>query len=258
MKNTEAETLWNQEAVRMAMPQTLASESPQSERVPELRAGDRLTRPEFERRYAAMPHVKKAELIEGVVYMPPPASQEEHGGPTFNVVGWLAVYEFATPGVEGGDNSTVRLDLENEPQPDAFLRICPERGGQSRNSDKYVAGAPELIAEVAASSVSYDLHDKLRVYQRHGVQEYVVWRVWDRAVDWFVLREGRYERLPLNSPDPYRSEVFPGLWLDPAALVRGDLSQVMAVLQQGLASPEHAEFVGRLRAAAAPAGPATG
>jgi Uma2 family endonuclease len=220
-----------------------------AEPVRELRAGDRLTRAEFERRYSAMPRVKKAELIEGVVYMPSPVTQEEHGGPHFNVIIWLGNYLLATPGVEGGDNSTLRLDLENEPQPDAFLRIRPELGGRSRRDGRYVGGAPELIAEVAASSASYDLHDKLRVYQRNGVPEYLVWRVWDGAIDWFVLREDRYERLALDPAGHYRSAVFPGLWLDPGALVRGDLAQVMAVLQQGLASPEHAEFVARLRAA---------
>ena len=233
----------------MATVQTTAAEPATTECVPELRAGDRLSRAEFERRYAAMPHVKKAELIEGVVYMPSPVSQE-HAGPHFNVVAWLGLYQSATPGVEGSDNATLRLDLENEPQPDAFLRIRPDCGGQSRDRDKYVEGAPELVAEVAASSASYDLHDKLRAYQRNGVCEYVVWRVWDRAIDWFVLREGRYQPLPLSSAGFYQSEVFPGLWLDPAALIRGDLAQVMAVLQQGLASPEHADFVRRLRDAA--------
>lgn len=238
----------------MATMQTTPAGSPLPEPVLELHAGDRLSRPEFERRYAAMPHVKKAELIEGVVYMPSPVSQE-HAGPHFHLIGWLAFYGSATPGVQGGDNGTVRLDLENEPQPDAFLRIRPECGGQSRDSDHYVAGAPELIAEVTASSVSYDLHDKLRAYQRNGVLEYIVWRVWDRAIDWFVLREGRYAALPLSPEGHYRSEVFPGLWLDPAALIRGDLAQAVAVLQQGLASPEHADFVGRLHAASAEAKP---
>lgn len=223
---------------------------PATGEVPELCAGDRLTRAEFERRYAAMPHCQKAELIEGVVYMPSPVTQEDHGGPHFDVIGWLAFYRAATPGVEGGDNSTLRLDLDNEPQPDAFLRILPECGGQSRNSGKYVAGAPELIVEVAASSVSYDLHDKLRAYRRNEVREYVVWRVWDRAIDWFVLREDRYERLASDAEGRYQSQIFPGLWLDPAALLRGDLARVLAVLQQGLASPPHAEFVSRLQSPA--------
>jgi Uma2 family endonuclease len=235
----------------MATTQTNAVESPTAARVPELCAGDRLTRAEFERRYEAMPQVKKAELIEGVVHMPSPVSQKNHGGPNFKVIAWLGLYESATPGVEGGDNATIRLDLENEPQPDAFLRIRPELGGQSRDSGDYVGGAPELIAEVAASSTSYDLHDKLRAYQRNAVLEYVVWRVWDRAIDWFVLREDRYVPLPLNSAGHYQSEVFPGLWLDPAAMIGGDLAQVMVVLQQGLASPQHADFVRRLRPASA-------
>ncbi|MGO8749122.1 MAG: Uma2 family endonuclease [Thermoguttaceae bacterium] len=230
----------------MATIQTSAADSPLSHRVPELRAGDRLARPEFERRYVAMPHVKKAELIEGVVYMPSPVSQD-HCEPHFDLIAWLGLYRSATPGVQGGDNGTVRLDLENEPQPDAFLRMRPEFGGQSRDSDRYVEGAPELIAEIAASSESYDLHDKLRAYQRNGVLEYVVWRVRDRAIDWLVLREGRYAPLPLNSAGHYQSEVFPCLWLDSAALIQGDLARVMAVLQQGLASAEHAEFIHRLR-----------
>jgi Uma2 family endonuclease len=112
-----------------------------------------------------------------------------------------------------------------------------------------VGGPPELVAEVAASSASYDLHDKLRAYQRNGVCEYLVWRTWDSAIDWFVLREGRFERLPVSEAGQLRSEVFPGLWLDPAAMIRGDFAQVTAVLQQGLASPEHAAFVARLHAA---------
>ena len=230
----------------MATLQTNGITSTASECTPELRAGDRLSRLEFERRYAASPDVKKAELIEGVVYMPSPVSQEEHGGPHFDMIGWLGFYRASTPGVQGGDNSTIRLDLDNEPQPDAFLRILPEYGGQSRDSGKYVEGPPELIAEVAASSASYDLHDKLSVYRRNGVCEYLVWRVWDRSLDWFVMQGGRYKNLPLSSDGYFRSQVFPGLWLDGGALLRGDLAQVMAVLQQGLASPGHADFVRQL------------
>ena len=137
-------------------------ESTVREPIPPLCAGDRLTRPEFERRYSAMPSMKKAELIEGVVYMPSPVSHKSHGRPHFILDGWVCMYWGATPGVDGGDNSTVRLDLENEPQPDVMLRILPHCGGQSRDEEDYVGGPPELVAEVAASSASYDLHDKLR------------------------------------------------------------------------------------------------
>jgi Uma2 family endonuclease len=214
-----------------------------------LRAGDRLSRAEFERRYQAMPPHIKAELIEGVVYMPSPVRAEEHGDPHFDLISWLGHYRAATPGVRGGDNATVRLDEDNEPQPDVNLRIEPEWGGQSRMEDGYVKGATELMAEVAASSVSYDLHAKKNAYRRNGVQEYIVWRVEDRALDWFFLHEGSYERLPLIADGVYKSRVFPGLWLDPAALLRGVLARVLAVLDQGLASPEHAEFKDRLAAA---------
>lgn len=217
--------------------------------VPPLRAGDRLTREEFERRYEAMPEVKKAELVEGVVYMPSPVSAEEHGEPHFDFVTWLGVYRAHTPGVRGGDNSTLRLDLDNMPQPDAYLRVESECGGQTRMVEGYIEGGPELIAEVAASSASYDLHDKLNAYRRNGVQEYVVWRVWDQQFDWFQLVGGRYEPLAADAKGIYRSRTFPGLWMDSAAVVRGDLAQVLAVLQQGLESPEHAIYVEALAAA---------
>ncbi|HTE20588.1 MAG TPA: Uma2 family endonuclease [Armatimonadota bacterium] len=217
-------------------------------RLPPLQNGDRLTRDDFERRYEAMPDCKKAELIEGVVYMPSPVLFREHAQPHFNVITWLGQYCIATVGVWGGDNGSLRLDLKNMPQPDAFLLIRPEYGGQARiGEDGYVEGAPELVVEIAASSASYDLNVKLHVYQRNGVREYVVWRVWDSAVDWFVLREDRYDRLPLDADGLYRSEVFPGLWLDPAALIAGDLGIVGQVLQQGTASPEHRAFVMRLK-----------
>ncbi len=135
------------------------------------------------------------------------------------------------------------------PQPDICLFIDPARGGQARISDDgYLEGAPELIAEIAASSVSYDLSLKFEVYRRNGVREYLVWRVQDREIDWFILRGKRYVRLSLDKSGLYRSKAFPGLWLDPAALIRGDMAAVQAALQRGLASPEHAAFVARLKA----------
>jgi Uma2 family endonuclease len=212
--------------------------------VPMLENGDRLTRDEFERRYEAMPELKKAELIEGRVYMASPVRIERHGVPQQDINGWLWIYKAFTPIVRGCDNGTLRLDLENEPQPDAFLMIKADYGGQARIDDAdYVEGAPELVAEVASSTVSYDLGDKLDVYCRNGVREYLVWRVLDRAFDWFVLREGRYEPLEPGADGVLRSTVFPGLWLDAGALLAGDLQRVLAVVQEGLRSKEHAAFV---------------
>ncbi|HZW33624.1 MAG TPA: Uma2 family endonuclease [Isosphaeraceae bacterium] len=215
--------------------------------IPPLEPGDRLSRAEFERRYDAMPQLKKAELIEGVVYVPSPVRLHRHGRPHLRLITWIGIYEGATPGVIGGDNTSTRLDLTNEPQPDAVLLIDPALGGQARiSADDYIEDAPELVAEVAASSVSFDLNAKLTIYRRNGVREYLVWRVLDRQIDWFALRRQKYVRLPLDKTGLYRSKVFPGLWLDPAALVRGDIPAVQAALQRGLASREHAAFVAGL------------
>jgi Uma2 family endonuclease len=217
------------------------------EMIPPLEPGDRLTRDEFERRYAAMPNLKKAELIEGVVYMPSPVRVYRHGKPHADLITWLGVYRAATPGVDGGDNTTAKLDLDNEPQPDAMLFIEPSRGGQVKVSkDDYIEGAPELVAEIASSSVSFDLHTKFNVYRRCGVKEYIVWRVLDQAIDWFILAGGAYQPLAPESDGVLKSRVFPGLWLDPQALLKGDLARVLAVLQYGIASPEHSEFVNQL------------
>jgi Uma2 family endonuclease len=219
---------------------------------PPLENGDRLTRAEFERRYDAMPKLKKAELVEGVVYVPSPLRYDRHGRPTSMLETWLGVYSAATPGTGSVGNTTVRLDLDNEVQPDILLRLEPEHGGRSRiGAEGYVDGAPELAIEVPASSASYDLHDKPRVYRRSGVQEYLVWRVLDRSVDWFRSREGVYECLEPDEAGILRSEIFPGLWLAVPALLAGDLAAVLAELQRGLASPEHAAFLERLRAPSA-------
>jgi Uma2 family endonuclease len=202
--------------------------------IPPLEQGDRLSRDEFERRYHAMPHVKKAELIEGVVYMPSPARYQRHSGPQSDAITWLGVYKAATPGVESADNATDRLDLDNEPQPDAMLFIEPACGGQVRISeDDYIEGAPELIVEVTSSSASYDLGDKMKAYRRNGVREYVVWRVLDGAIDWFALRKGEYHRQEPRVDGLLCSDVFPGLWLDREALLRRDLASVLAALQKG-------------------------
>lgn len=219
-------------------------------RIPPLESGDHLTLEEFERRYASMPHLKKAELIEGVVYVTPPVDVEYHGIPDFSMGTWLGHYQAFTPGVQGAANGSVRLDPKNLPQPDELLWILPECGGQARiGPDALLHGAPELAVEVAASSASYDLHSKKEAYRRNGVREYIVWRTYDAEIDWFVLRGGKYERLEADAAGILKSAVFPGLWLDAAALLRRDLRRVLEVLDAGLKSPEHAELVARLAAA---------
>ncbi|MDY6936747.1 MAG: Uma2 family endonuclease [Cyanobacteriota bacterium] len=214
--------------------------------IPRLENGDRLSRVEFEHRYCAMPHLKKAELIEGTVYMASPLRITQHGEPHARLMTWLGIYWAATPGIELGDNCTVRLDGDNEPQPDALLRI-ENGGGSIIGEDGYVEGAPELIVEVAASTVSLDANDKLKVYRRNRVREYLLWRVEDGELDWFSWREGEYVRLIPDESGIICSEVFPGLWLDTVALLGGNLAGAIATVQQGIATTEHQNFVDRLK-----------
>ena len=213
--------------------------------IPPLVDGERLSREEFHRRYLAMPHVKKAELIDGVVYMPSPVRSDLIAAPRLDLCGWLGRYRWETPGLRGGSHSTIRFEGDNELQPDVMLMIDGPRGQAMLDADDYIAGGPELLAEVAASFTSKNLDKRKCVFLDNGVREYVLVRTQQGAIDWFVLRDGKYESLLLDE-GVYKSEVFPGLWLDPAALLRGDGVAVLATLQRGLASAEHAAFVERL------------
>jgi Uma2 family endonuclease len=217
--------------------------TPQVPLVPPLESGDCMSRAEFERRYEALPGLKKAELVEGVVFVPSPTS-DSHARDHAHITTWLNLYALQTRDVACRANATVRLDLKSEVQPDALLLI--ERGGQTKiGPSDYIEGPPELAAEVASSSVSRDLHSKLDLYRRHGVQEYFVWRILDNEVDWFRLVGGEYQQLQPDVQGIVRSQIFPGLWLDKPALLRGEMTAVLATLQQGLASPEHAAFAVR-------------
>ena len=211
---------------------------------PRLENGDRLTRCEFERRYAAQKNLKKAELIEGVVYLPSPVRAASHAEPHFLLIFWLATYAQATPGVKGADNATIRLDLDNEPQPDALLRI--ECGQAALSDDDYIEGAPELVVEVAAGSASIDMHDKLRAYRRNGVREYLVWRTGDKRIDWLALVDDDYRSLPVDRRGVIHSKVFPGLRLAVGAMAKGDLKGVIGEQRKGLRTRRHREFVERL------------
>ena len=209
-----------------------------SKTIPLLENGDRLTRHEFERRYTAMPYQKKgsnkAELIEGIVYIASPLRFESHAQPHGNIIGWLWNYQIATESITLGIEPTVRLDLDNEFQPDAVMFI-PGRGA-SITADDYIQGAPELVVEIATSNVSIDLHDKKAAYRRNGVQEYIIWRTLDREIDWFSLQDGEYIRLELDENSIIKSKVFPGLWLAVEAIMSGSTADVLAVLQSGLNS----------------------
>jgi Uma2 family endonuclease len=215
--------------------------------VPKLHNGDRLTRAEFERRYCAMPEVRGAQLIEGIVYMPSPVRLAHHGEPHGRMLTWIGYYVAKTPGLRFAGEATSRLDEDNEPQPDVMLLLPASAGGSAViDEDDYVSGPPEFVAEVSASTVSIDLHAKKNAYRRNGVKEYLVWRVEEGAIDWFELVAGRYDLLTPDDKGVVRSNVFPGLWLDAPAMLRGDLPAVFATIDAGTATPEHEAFKQRV------------
>ena len=212
-----------------------------------LEDGERLAASEFLRRYQAMPHLKKAELIEGVVYMGSPVSFHNHAAPDGLVQTWLGTYAANTPGTQAGGNGTTRLDIDNVSQPDAVLRIMEDCGGASRlDEGGYLVGAPELVVEISASSASIDLHAKLHVYRRNGVKEYLTWRTVDQEFDWRVLVEGEYRPMKPDAEGVLQSRVFPGLWLSVKSLLGRDGSAVLATLGTGLRSRAHKSFVAQL------------
>jgi Uma2 family endonuclease len=212
--------------------------APPSSLIP-LESGDRLTRAEFHRRYCARPDIRKAELIQGVVYVASPTRLGMHAEPHNWMAGWLFVYAARNPGVRVGDNATVFLAADVEVQPDVILfRSTAPPGGARETSDGYVEGPPQLVVEIAASSAAYDLHDKLEAYRRAGVPEYIVWSVYEKQIDWFRLRAGTYLRLEPNANGTIESEVFPGLRLAVTKMLAGDLAAVVAALDPALPDTE--------------------
>jgi Uma2 family endonuclease len=233
--------------------------------VPRLRDGDRLSVPEFLRRYAADPVVVRAELIDGVVYVNrkrvlrdgeeqivPPISFDGHARPDRLLIVFTGNYEVATPGLSGSTASTLVLPgREDTLEPDSTLFVAHDRGGKARvGNDDYLHGVPELVIEVSHTSGGRDMGQKYEAYRAAGVPEYLVWRTEEQEVLWHALKRKKYVLLSPDARGVIRSEVFPGLWLNVPALLAGNLAEVLATLQLGLASPEHAAFVARLQKAA--------
>lgn len=211
----------NSSATESAPPQVLPLEN-----------GEFMHSREFMRRYERLPRLKKAELIEGVVYMGSPVSVH-HGKPDAIIQAWLVTYASRHPEIEVCANTTVILDPENTLQPDALLRYLSEHGGRSRvNEDGYLTGPPELIVEVATSSASIDLRDKRRAYCRNGVREYLIWLVAEARFEWFRLDGDEYRPQILDAKGLLHSRVFPGLRLSVAALLAGDTAKVLEALAE--------------------------
>lgn len=237
-----------------------------SEAIPPLRDGDRMDADEFLRRYAADKEVYSAELLQGVVHITrrrviqdgkemivPPISADQHAKPDNQLQTWFGVYAAHTPGVQAlSPVTTILPSKETSLEPDAVLRILPECGGGSTiGADKFVHGKPELLAEISYTSGARDFGKKFDAYQADGVPEYLIWRTEEKEIHWFALKRKKYIALEPHADGTLRSEQFPGLWLDVTALLAGDMAKVLATLQQGIASPEHAAFVAKLKKAAA-------
>ena len=218
---------------------------PPSIKLPPLVAGQRLDRDTFHARYEAMPPNTRAELIGGVVHMPSPMSLD-HGDDNGPIFIWIDYYAESTPGIQSNIGSSLLLDELGEPQADVSLRILPEYGGQVRHEGGYIVGAPELVVEIARSSRRTDLGDKKTDYERAGVREYLIVELDPDRVHWFLRRGDHFETLASGPDGLFRSEVYPGLWLDPVALFAGDRRRLRAVVDRGFATPEHAAFVARL------------
>jgi Uma2 family endonuclease len=207
-----------------------------------LHAGDHLSASEFLRRYEAMGDQVKAELINGIVYIMFPAHFEAHGVPDSIIQTWLGHFAAYTPSVHHATGPTIKLSRADVPQPDSLLLIKPEAGGNCRiTADDYISGAPEFVAEVSASSASYDSREKMEAYLRAGVREYLIWRTYDKAVDWFVLQEDEYVRLPPDADDIIRSPHLSGLWLNMKALLTHDRAAVLRTLDEGLKARERSQ-----------------
>jgi hypothetical protein len=212
----------------------------------DLQTGDRMTREEFHRIYVQSPKSFKAELVRGIVYVASPLKRR-HGTMHPALATLFYTYQGHTPGVETGDNTTILLGEEGEPQPDLYLRILPEFGGQSQTTrDDYVQGAPELLTEIAGSSRAIDLHDKRHDYRQYGVREYLVVILKEKTIRWFDLRAD--QELQPDADGVFRLRCFPGLWMNANALFAGDFGRLMTTLNEGLVTPEHADFVKRLAA----------
>jgi Uma2 family endonuclease len=214
--------------------------------IPPFENGDRMDQKTFHALYLQTPRGFHAELIEGVVHVPSPASAR-HARPQRMFCQWLGEYSDSTPGTDAFDNITSVMSESSEPQPDLSLIVLPEAGGQTRlTREEYLQGAPELAIEISNTTATVDLNAKMRDYERYGVQEYLVVIMREREVRWFVRRKDRFTPMKPDADGVLKSKLFPGLWLDTAGVFDRTARRLLATLRQGLASAEHAKFAAKL------------
>jgi Uma2 family endonuclease len=210
--------------------------------------GRHLDQPTFHALYEATPSGTRAELINGVVHMPSPVGSA-HGVAHVPVIVWLDYYAEKTLGVQVMDNATTILGWKSEPQSVGLLRILPESGGRTWIENGFIHGAPELVVEVSKATRYIDLGPKKADYEQAGVLEYVVHAMDPDEIFWFGQDQGALVQRATGDDGLHRSTAFPGLWLDPQALLTGDRKRLREVVDLGCATPEHAAFVAHLAAA---------
>lgn len=149
---------------------------------------------------------------------------------------WLTHYVAYADGVEHFPNTTFIVDQDNTVQPDSILCSMPREGGTVWFSPhKYLCGSPELVCEIATSSVSIDLHGKFHLYRRTGVREYLVWRTHENLFDRFVNEDGNFVAQPPNAAGLLSSRTFPGLVLDVKSLLARNRAGVLKALDKARA-----------------------
>ena len=196
-----------------------------------LETGDRLNREEFHHLYSLRPDIGKAELVDGVAYVTMRATAA-HGIANASLGGWMGLYRaYRDPSMHLALHATILMDGRSEVQPDVVAFRDATLGDRiGLTADGFLEGTPDLIAEVTESSASYDLHDKLRVYERTGVSEYIVWLLHECQMSWFRLVDGRYVEVQPDERGIIESALFPGLRLPVDKLLAGDDAGVLAAL----------------------------
>jgi len=192
-----------------------------------LENGDHLTASEFLRRLENMPELKKAELIQGIVYMASAVGFTHHAEPDGVIQGWLSFYASKSKDVRHATNSTLRLSPDDVVQPDGLL---VKTDTVQFDEKGYLSGPVEFVAEIEASSASIVAREKLDTYRRSGVKEYLLWRTRDSVIEWWHLEDDDYLLLEPDQAGNIQSREFPGLALNVEPALNLDSAGVLSAL----------------------------
>jgi hypothetical protein len=232
----------------MKVPVAKPVTTPPKRFVPPFENGDRLDQKTFHDLYERTPFRFRAELVDGIVYLKIPKPVRLRRRPRLSLSVWLGAYEAETEGVQIAMHATNILIDRNETHPYQTVIVDPALGGRtSINADDFVEGGAELLVEIAERSCSLPYHKKFEQYQKANVREYIIVNLESRNFNWFTNTANGFQPIKPNADGIMKSRVLPGLWLDREATLNDNNKRVRAVLDSGLASPEHAKFVTKLQ-----------